>query len=28
VLLDSGASRLGEERLRFRGRGAAVLEQG
>jgi len=28
VLLDSGAARLGEERLRFRGRGAAVLEQG
>ena len=28
VLLDSGAARVGEERLRFRGRGAVVLEQG
>jgi maltooligosyltrehalose trehalohydrolase len=28
VLLDSGGAQLGEERLRFRGRGAAVLEPG
>src|SRR5712664_4048378 len=28
VLLDSGAAQPGEERLRFRGRGAVVLEQG
>src|SRR6267143_1332175 len=28
VLLGSGAAQPGEERLRFRGRGAAVLEQG
>ena len=28
VLLDSGSSELGNEEVRFRGRGAVVLEQG